>query len=70
MMQVDFGSVAGTVSTLAASVGLGWGSCHLYIVTPLRSRLEKLEAKLDKIDEQKDEEIARLRDIVNSRVGG
>lgn len=70
MPEMDFSSAAGIVSTLAGVFGAGWGACHLYIVAPMRLRLEKLEAKLDRIETGKDEELARLREIILQQAGG
>jgi len=54
----------------AAIFGAGWGACHLYIVAPLRSRVEKLETKLDELDKRDRDELDKLKEMLLSKGSG
>lgn len=66
MPNIDLGAM--TIPAFATIFGAGWGACHLYIVAPLRSRVEKLETKLDEIESREREELKELRALL--RVSG
>lgn len=51
-----------TIPAFATIFAAGWLSCHRFIATPLKERLDKLEAKLDRIEEENGEELRALRE--------
>jgi len=62
MPEVDLGAL--TIPIFAAIFSAGWSAYHLFIGRPLSSRVEKLEAKLDAIEQNKEAELTALRKAV------
>lgn len=59
MPDINLGAL--TIPVFATIWGGGWLSCYLIVVKPLSTRIEKMEAKQDSLEKQKDEELMTLR---------
>lgn len=45
-MNIDLASMTPQIAT---GVAIGWGLCYLWLVQPLKARVEKLEAKYEQM---------------------
>lgn len=67
MPDINLGAL--TIPAFATIFGAGWLSCHKFIATPLKERLDKVEAKLDQIERDNMEELKNLRERLLAGAG-
>jgi hypothetical protein len=68
--DVDLGAL--TIPIFATIFGAGWASCVAILVSPLRKRMEKLEARDEAYRAEKDKELQEMREllVLRQRVSG
>lgn len=54
MPDLNLGAL--TIPAFATIFGAGWLSCHRFIATPLKERLDKLETKQEQLEVLRDQE--------------
>lgn len=65
MPDVDLGAL--TIPAFAAIFSAGWTSYHVFIGRELRSRVERMETRMDEIEKEDREELATLRQKLYQR---